>query len=56
MNAKAAIWRPVDAGYGSLLEVRFKWDIETLFDAHEYLDAKAEAEVEAAEKLRRQGG
>ena len=42
-----AIWRPVMAGYGTLHEVKYKWEIEELFDALEVLDIKEEAEQRA---------
>lgn len=33
------------AGFGQLLEVRFRWTIDDLLDAHEVLDIKEEAEA-----------
>jgi hypothetical protein len=38
----------VIAGYGSLVEVRDIWDIDTLFDSLEILDMKEEAEKNAS--------
>jgi hypothetical protein len=34
----------VIAGYGSLMEVKYKWDIDDLFDSLELLDAIEEKE------------
>lgn len=43
-NIKWIIWRPVLAQLGKLNEVRYEWNIDDLFDAHEVLDIKEEAE------------
>lgn len=41
------------AGLGSLIDIREKWTIDDLMDAHEALDIKFEAEHHAAEMARR---
>jgi ABC-type uncharacterized transport system substrate-binding protein len=36
------LWRPVIAGYDTLSEVKYSWNIDDLFDSHELLDMKEE--------------
>lgn len=45
------IWKPVVAGYGTLIEVQEKWSLDDLMDALEALDVVAEREQEALSQL-----
>lgn len=40
------------AGLGTLMEVRYQWTIDDIFDAHEALDIREEAERKAIERTR----
>lgn len=43
MNIDWTIWRPVLAGHDTLVNVKYAWTIDDLFDAHEALDIQEEA-------------
>lgn len=40
-------WRPVDAGYASLVEVQRDWTLDDVQDAHDVLDLKHAAQKAA---------
>lgn len=44
------IWRVVDAGMGTLVEVSERWTLRGLIEAHQVLDLKADAERKARER------
>lgn len=39
------LWRPVRAGYGTLLEVQRDWSLDDVVDAHAVLDTAETAEI-----------
>lgn len=47
------IWRPVMAGYGTLVEVQTQWSLDDLADALEAIEVSAECEREAAARARK---
>jgi hypothetical protein len=49
------IWRIVDSGLGTYLDVALRWTVRELLDAHEYLDLKADLEAVAREAAERKG-
>ncbi len=53
MNVDFYIWRIVLEGLAPLSEIREKWNICDLADAHEVLDIKAEAEAHYSKEAER---
>jgi len=47
--------RPVDAGMGSLLEVKNLWTIDEIADANEWLDLKEYLEWKECQKIKKAG-
>lgn len=43
------IWRVVDAGLGSLVDVSQRWTLRSLIEAHQVLDLKADADRQSRE-------
>lgn len=48
-----SLWAPVMAGYGSLLDVKYKWSLDDLLDSLEAIEIKEQMEEHLRKEMER---